>query len=191
LVQGMEAGQVKAALVMCTNPAQSLPAVDRYRKAMEKCFLVVAEIFEDSETAQVADVLLPAALWVEKEGVLGQGERRYQLVEKLLEPPAQCRSDLQILCDLADRLGHGSLIKARTPKDVWDEWRQFSTASYYNFSGMTYDRLKRERGLQWPCPDENHPGTPRRYVEGSDPYVPAGAGFRFYGQHDGRAVVLL
>jgi nitrate reductase NapA len=191
LFRAMESGQVKAALVMCTNPAQSLPAADRYRKAMEKCFLAVAEIFEDSETAQAADVLLPAALWIEKEGVLGQGERRYQLVEKLLDPPGQCRSDLHILCNLADRLGHGKLIAARSPKDVWDEWRLFSASSYYNFAGMTYDRLKRERGLQWPCPDESHPGTPRRYVEGSDPFVPAGAGVKFYGQPDGRAVIPL
>ena len=131
----MEEGKVKAALVMCTNPAQSLPAANRYRSAMEKCFLAVAEIFEDSETAQLADVLLPAALWVEKEGVYGQGERRYQLVEKLLDPPGQCRSDLQILVDLADRLGHGQLIKARTPEEVWDECRQFSAQQLLQLRG--------------------------------------------------------
>src|SRR5205085_2263739 len=110
------------------------------------------------------------------EGVLGQGERRYQLVEQLLDPPGECRSDLQILVDLADRLGHGELIKARAPDEVWDEWRKFSAHSSYNFRGMTRERLKKERGLQWPCPDENHPGTPRRYVEGSDPFVTKGAG---------------
>jgi nitrate reductase NapA len=189
LFRAMEAGNVKAALVMCTNPAQSMPAVDRYRAAMKKCFLVVAETFADSETAKLADVLLPAALWVEKEGVLGQGERRYQIMEKLLDPPGQARSDLAILGDFADRLGHRELIKARTPQEVWDEYREFSAHSYYNFKGMTYDRLKREHGIQWPCPDESHPGTPRRYVEGSDPFVPAGAGIKFYGQLDGRAVV--
>jgi len=191
LFRAMEDGRVKAVLVMCTNPAQSLPAADRYRAAMEKCFLAVAEIFEDSETAQLADVLLPAALWVEKEGVVGQGERRYQLIEKLLEPPAQARSDLQILVDLADRLGHGALIKSRAPKDVWNEWRLFSESSLYNFKGMTYERLKKERGLQWPCPDETHPGTVRRYVEGSDPLVSRGAGIEFYGQPDKKAVVFL
>lgn len=191
MFQAMEADQVKAALVMCTNPGQSLPAAERYQAAMEKCFLVVAEICEDSETAQRADVLLPAALWVEKEGVLGQGERRYQLVEKLIDPPGDCRSDLQILCGLADKMGYGDLIKARTPQDVWDEWRQFSAASQYNFSGMTYERLRTERGIQWPCPTESHPGTPRRYVEGVDPFVPAGKGIYFYGQKDGRAVILL
>lgn len=191
LFRSMEEATVKAALVMCTNPAQSLPSSERYRAAMEKCFLVVSEIFEDSETAQVADVLLPAALWVEKEGVLGQSERRYQLVEKLLDPPGQARSDLQILVDLADRLGHKDLIKARTPEDVWNEWRQFSKNSKYNFSGITYNRLKKERGLQWPCPDETHPGTPRRYVEGIDSLAHKDSGIDFYGQPDKRAIVFL
>jgi nitrate reductase NapA len=176
---------------MCTNPAQSLPAAMRYRAAMEKCFLVVAEVVQDSETAKLANVLLPAALWVEKEGVYGQGERRYQLIEKLLEPPGECRSDLQILVDLADRLEHGELIKARTPEQVWDEYRQFSASSYYNFAGMTRARLRREHGLLWPCPTESHPGTPRRYVEGIDPFVSSGAGMEFYGNSDKKAVVYL
>src|SRR6185369_7072652 len=81
--------------------------------------------------------------------------------------------------------------KARTPKDVWDEWREFSSHSYYNFKGMTYDRLRAERGLQWPCPDESHPGTVRRCGEGEDPFVTKGAGFEVYGQADKRAVVFL
>jgi len=72
----MEEGKVKAALVMCTNPAQSLPAAKRYCSAMEKCFLVVAEVVEDSETAKLANVLPPAALWVEKEGVCDRCEPR-------------------------------------------------------------------------------------------------------------------
>jgi nitrate reductase NapA len=176
---------------MCTNPAQSLPAAKRYRSAMEKCFLVVAEVVEDSETAKLANVLLPAALWVEKEGVYGQGERRYQLIEKLLEPPGQCRSDLQILVDFAERLGHGELIKAHTPEQVWDEYREFSKASYYDFAGMTRNRLRQEHGLLWPCPTETHPGTPRRYVEGVDPFVSPGAGIEFYGNPDKKAVVYL
>jgi nitrate reductase NapA len=191
LFRAMEEGKVKAALVMCTNPAQSLPAARRYRAAMEKCFLVVAEVVEDSETAKLANVLLPAALWVEKEGVYGQGERRYQLIEKLVEPPGQCRSDLQILVDLADRLGHGGLIKSRTPERVWDEYRTFSATSYYNFAGMTRDRLRQEHGLLWPCPSESHPGTPRRYVEGVDPFVAPGAGMEFYGNPDKKAIIFL
>ncbi len=71
LFRAMESGKVKTCLVMCTNPAQSMPSAERYRAAMRKCFLVVAEVVQDSETAKLADVLLPAALWVEKEGVYG------------------------------------------------------------------------------------------------------------------------
>jgi nitrate reductase NapA len=100
LFRAMEDGRVKAALIMCTNPGASLPAAGRYQSAMEKCFTVVSDAFEDSETQRHAQVVLPAALWIEKQGVTGQGERRYQLTPKLLEPPGQARSDLQILTDL-------------------------------------------------------------------------------------------
>ncbi len=191
LFRAMEDGRVKAALIMCTNPGASLPAAGRYHAAMEKCFTVVSDVVEDSETQRHAQVVLPAALWIEKEGVTGQGERRYQLTPKLLDPPGQARSDLAILVDLADRLGHGNVITARTPRAVWDEWREVSTHSLYNFKGITYDRLAKERGLQWPCPTEDHPGTARRYVEGDDPFVSKGAGIEFYGNHDKKAVVYL
>ena len=191
LFRAMEDGRVKAVLIMCTNPGTSLPAAGRYHAAMEKCFTVVSDALEDSETQRHAQVILPAALWIEKQGVTGQGERRYQLTPKLLDPPGQARSDLQILIDLAGRLGHDKLIKARTPRAVWDEWREVSSHSFYNFKGITYDRLAKERGLQWPCPTEDHPGTARRYVEGDDPFVTKGAGIEFYGNHDKKAVVYL
>jgi len=191
LFRAMEDGRVKAALIMCTNPGASLPSAARYQAAMEKCFTVVSDVVEDSETQRHAQVVLPAALWIEKEGVTGQGERRYQLTPKLLDPPGQARSDLAILVDLADRLGHGKLITARSPRAVWDEWRDVSSHSLYNFKGITYDRLAKERGLQWPCPTEDHPGTERRYVEGDDPFVSKGAGIEFYGNHDKKAVVYL
>ncbi len=190
LFRAMGDNKVKAALVMCTNPAQSLPNLEAAKKAMDKSFLVVAEIFEDTETAQLADVLLPAALWVEKEGVYGQTERRYQLIEKLLEPPGEAKSDLEILVDLAKRLGHQDLIKSQTSKEVWDEYRDVSSHSYYDFSGMTRERLSEERGIQWPCPEENHPGTKRRYIPG-DPFVKEGKDIQFYGKPNDKAVIFL
>jgi len=191
LFRAMEEGKVKAALIMATNPGQSLPNAARYREAMKKAFLVVAEIVPDSETAKLAQVLLPAALWVEKQGVYGQTERRYQLIDKLLSPPGEARSDLQILTDLAVRLGHGDLIKARTPDAVWEEVRQLSGHSKYNFAGITYARLRAQPGLQWPCPTETSPGTARRYVGGDDPLVAPGRKIDFYGQPDKRAVIYL
>ncbi|MEN7549545.1 nitrate reductase [Rapidithrix thailandica] len=190
LFKAMGEEKVKAALVMCTNPAQSMPNLAEAKKAMEKCFLVVADVFEDTETTKLADVVLPAALYLEKEGVYGQSERRYQLIEKLMDPPGQARSDFDILVDFAKRLGYGNLIQYSTPAECWEEYRNLSAASKYNFKGITRERLQKERGIQWPCPDENHPGTVRRYIQG-DPFVQEGREIQFYGKPDHRAVVFL
>ncbi|MDW7693184.1 nitrate reductase [Flammeovirgaceae bacterium SG7u.111] len=190
LFQAMYDDKVKAALVMCTNPAQSAPNADLYREGLDKCFLVVADLYETTETAKYADVLLPAAFYVEKTGVYGQTERRYHLIEKLIDPPGEARSDLSILVDLAERLGYGDLISGKTPNDAWDEWRKVSAKSKYNFEGITYERLKKERGLQWPCPTEDHPGTVRRYMKG-DPFVTEGKEIDFYGKPDHKARVFL
>jgi nitrate reductase NapA len=190
LFAALETGQVKCLLNMCTNPGQSMPNLARYDRALAQAFVVVADAFADTLTMRHADVVLPTALWIEKEGVYGQSERRYQLIEKLLEPPAEARSDLWILVELAKRLGHGDLIRAHTPAEVWEEYRALSSHSKYNFAGMTRERLRQAHGLQWPCPDEQHPGTVRRYVQG-DPFVSAGRALEFYGFHDGRAKVHL
>lgn len=190
LFQAMGRGEVKCVLNMCSNPGQSLPNLGVYAQGMERSFFVVADAFEDTRSIHYADVVLPAALWIEKEGVFGQSERRYQLVEKLLEPPGEARADLDILVDLAERLGLGNVISAKTSAAVWNEYRKLSSHSKYNFSGMTRARLREHRGLQWPCPDEQHPGTARRYIPG-DPFVPAGKEHYFYGKPDGRAVVHL
>lgn len=191
LFDAMNRGDVKCCLVMCTNPGQTLPNVEAYRHGMEKAFLVVVDAFHPTETTKFADVVLPAALWVEKEGVTGNAERRYHLYPKLVDPPGEARSDLEILVELADRLGHGELISAKTPRDIWDEWRKISAHSQYNFEGITYERLEKERGLLWPCPTETHPGTKRRYVPGQDPMATGTGRFDFYGKPDGRATVWL
>jgi nitrate reductase NapA len=190
LFKAMNEGKVKVMLNMCTNPAQSLPNRDQYLPGMEQTFMVVAETYRDTATAQYADVLLPAALYIEKEGTYGQTERRYQIIQKLQEPYGQSRSDLWILVDLAERLGHGDLISAKTSAEVWEEYRHFSAHSAYNFEGITRERMIEQPGIQWPCPDVNHPGTVRRYVPG-DPFVPEGKEHHFYGYEDGKAVVFL
>ncbi|MFQ5597824.1 MAG: molybdopterin oxidoreductase family protein [Nitrospiria bacterium] len=191
LFKAMGDGRVGAALIMGSNPMQTLPNVTAFRDKAKDCFVCVSEAFEDARTLEIADVALPAALWVEKEGVFGQTERRYQLLEKLVDSPGETRSDLDILVDLAKRLKLDHIITAQSPEAVWNEWRQFSAGSKYDFSGMTYTRLKKERGLQWPCPSEDHPGTKRRFVGGDDPLVPHGKRIAFYGKADEKAVVFL
>jgi nitrate reductase NapA len=180
---------------MCTNPAQSLPSVDRYRAALRRpgAFVVVTEAFHPTATSALADVVLPAALWAEKEGVYGCGERRYQLLQQAVPPAGEARPDLEILCELARRLGHGDLLPWRTPAEVWDELRRVAQGTAYDFHGMTRERLRAAPGLLWPLPAEGHPGTARRYVRGEDPLVPADAPDRiqFYGRPDHRAVIWL
>jgi nitrate reductase (cytochrome) len=195
LFRAMEEGKLKVLYVMCTNPGQSLPNVDRYRKAMQTkgSFLVVAEAFHPTRTSELADVVLPAALWAEKEGVYACSERRYQLLSQAVKPLGEARPDFEILCDLGRRLGHGALVPFKNPDEIWDEILTLAKGTVYDFSGMTRQRLRDAHGLFWPMPTENHPGTKLRYVKGEDPLVPADhpTRMKFYGRPDGKAVVWL
>jgi|TARA_B100001971_G_C18243928_1_gene572852 nitrate reductase NapA len=183
-------GRVRAVLIMGTNPMQTIPDLNRVEKGADS-FITVVEPFADARTLEIADVVLPAALWIEKQGVYGQTERRYQLLEKLLTPPGEARSDFEILVDLAQRLNLDRIITAHTPEAAWKEWSEFSASSKYNFKGITYPRLRKERGLQWPCPTETHLGTKRRFVGGDDPLVTPGKAIEFYGQPDKKARIFL
>jgi nitrate reductase (cytochrome) len=193
LFRALDDGKLKCLYVMCTNPGQSLPNLERYRRAMrrEGAFVVVTEAFHPTRTSELADVVLPAALWAEKEGVYGCTERRYHLLERSLTPAGEARPDFEILCDLGRRLGHGDLVPFETPADAWTEILAVAKGTPYDFSGMTRERLRRSHGLLWPLPAEGHPGTKRRYVRGDDPLVPAEHPHRikFYGRPDARAVV--
>ena len=195
MFRALGAGDVKCLYVMCTNPGQSLPNVNRYREAMERedVFMVVAEAYHPTRTTELADVVLPAALWAEKEGVYGCSERRYQLLDQAVEPLGEARPDFQILCDLGRRLGYGDLLPFNSPADVWEEILKLCKGTPYDFTGMTRERLRAAHGLLWPLPEEGHPGTKRRYVRGEDPLVPADHPHRmkFYGRPDSKAVVWL
>jgi nitrate reductase NapA len=195
LFQALEKGDLKVLYVMTTNPLQSLPNADRYRKAIEarRGFVVVAEAYHPTRTSELADVVLPSALWAEKEGVYGCAERRYQLLEQAVKPAGEARSDLQILCELARRLGHGQLLPWKAPAEAWAEILTLARGTAYDFTGMTREALAASHGLLWPLPSPGHPGTKRRYVRGDDPFVPADhpARIKFYGRPSGKAVVWL
>jgi nitrate reductase NapA len=193
LFRALEDGKLKCLYVMCTNPGQSLPNLERYRKALrrEGAFVVVSEAFHPTRTSELADVVLPAALWAEKEGVYGCTERRYQLLDRAVPPRGEARPDFDVLCELARRLGHEKLVPFRTPEEAWAEILTLAKGTAYDFSGMTRARLREAHGLLWPLPAAGHPGTKRRYVRGEDPLVPADhpRRLKFYGRPDGRAVV--
>lgn len=155
MFDAMERGELRALYVMGENPAQSEADAGRARRLLGGLDLLVVQDIVLTRTAEMADVVLPAAAsWVETDGTVTSSERRVQRVRKALEPPGEARDDLAILSDLAVRMGAG--WGRPGAEEVWDELREVSELH----RGMSYARLEREGGLQWPCPDESHPGTP-------------------------------
>jgi len=194
LFNALGEGKIKAMLMLCTNPAHSLPNVNEYRKAMshKNKFIALIETFSDAETVKYADVVFPPAFWCEREGVYGCSERRYSLITQAIEPPGQCRPSVNIMVDLAKRIGvDPKLVPYKNSADVWDEWREVARPTPYNFYGMTRERMRKASGINWPCPTEDHPGTKIRYVRGKDPNIPKDYKnkYHFYGKPDGRAVI--
>ena len=146
--------KIKALYVMGENPALSDADLHHVIKALEKVeFLVVQDIFL-TETAALADVVLPAAAFAEKQGTFTNIERRVQMVRPAVKPPGEAKADWLILTELASRLG--MKWRYETPEDIFKEIAAL-TPSY---AGIGYRRLEEEGGLQWPCPDSGHPGTP-------------------------------
>ncbi len=206
MFDAMKEGDIKAMLVLTTNPGQSLPDLTPYREAMasKDSFMVVLDAYP-TRTTELADVVLPAGMWSEKEGVFGMSERRYQLMEELLTPPGEAKPDLDILMDFAARLEERGVVpkgyiadKFETSADVWEEIQLASKDTPYDFMGITRDRLHAERGVRWPAPTEDHPGTSRRYVKGEDPMLDAGpwaddtlaeGDVKFYAKPEGKAVI--
>jgi len=148
---------IKALYVMGENPVLSDPDSNHVVKALEKLeFLVVQDIFL-TETAALADVVLPAASFAEKDGTFTNTERRVQRVRKAIEPPGEAKADWEILSAVAAAMGYP--MSYASAADIFNEMRAL-TPSY---AGIGYERLERG-GLQWPCPNEEHPGTPYLHV---------------------------
>lgn len=154
MFDAIERGELRSLFVIGENPAQSEADLARTRRLLaELDFLLVQDIFM-TKTAEMADVVLPAAVgWAESEGTVTSSERRVQRVRRALEPPGEARDDLEILTMLASRLGHD--WGNPTAELLWDELRELSPMH----AGMSYERLDELSGIQWPCVDEQDPGT--------------------------------
>ena len=154
MFDAMERGELTALYVIGENPAASEADATRIKRLLGSLdTLIVQDIFM-TQTAQMADVVLPAAVAaIESEGTVTNSERRVQRVRKALDPPGDARDDIWILTQLARRLGFdwGEV----TPRSAWDELRSLSPMH----AGMSYERLEALGGIQWPCPSEDHPGT--------------------------------
>jgi len=154
MFEAMERDELRAVYVIGENPVASEADSRRAKHLLEtRDCLIVQDIFL-TQTAEIADVVLPAsASWAESEGTVTSSERRVQRVRRALDPPGDARDDIWIIAQLARRLGFdwGDLA----PEAAWDELRSLSPIH----AGMSYERLEALEGIQWPCPDESHPGT--------------------------------
>ena len=151
-------GDLKAIYIIGENPMISDPNINHTRESLENLeFLVVQDIFM-TETAELADVVLPSASFAEKDGTFTNTERKVQRVRKALNPPGKAMDDWEIICEISRRMGYP--MKYKDPGEIMDEISQV-TPSY---RGINYDRIE-DDGLHWPCPNTDHPGTPCLHVD--------------------------
>ncbi len=146
-------GKVRGVYIMGENTVVSDPNTNHAQAALEATdFIVVQDIFM-TDTAKLADVILPAATFAESDGTFANSERRVQRVRPAIKPVGESRPDVDILLDLMSRFKIAQNLHSAS--DVWDEMRSLTPL----FGGISYDRLDTEGGIQWPCPTEDHPGT--------------------------------
>lgn len=190
MYRAIDRGDLKCLWIQCTNPFQSIPNLSRYRKAAQarKAFIVVSDIYPTRST-EVADVILPSASWVEKEGVFGNTERRTQHWFKMIEPPGEAKEDTWQLIELAKRLGHGNLFpysQKNFHKEMWEEYRKFTIGTGKDLA--PYETYFKVRGLRWPV-KSNGQETRWRYTDADDPYVKKGEGIKFYKAAGNKATI--
>jgi anaerobic selenocysteine-containing dehydrogenase len=167
-----EEGTLRMLWVTATNPAVSLPELARIRTILgqERLFLVVQDIFL-TETAELADVVLPAAAWAEKTGTFTNADRTVHISDKAVEPPGDARPDLDIFLDYAQRMDFRDrdgqpLPPWRTAEEAFEAWKRCSAGRPCDYTGLSYSALRGGSGIQWPCNADNPGGTERLYAEG-------------------------
>ena len=165
MFEALHTGKLKAIWIVCTNPVVSLPNSLQVEKALENAnFVVVQDISYNSETTKYADLLLPAAGWLEKEGTMTNSERRISYLEKAVEPPGEALPDAEIIAKFAQKMGFDG-FDYENSSEIFDEHCLLTKGTNIDISGLSYDRLKTEGSMQWPVPTKEHKGTPRLFTD--------------------------
>jgi anaerobic selenocysteine-containing dehydrogenase len=162
ILEGIDRGEIRGLWIVCTNPAHSWIHQDEARKRLAKLdYLVVQDIYANTETAQLADLVLPAAGWGEKEGTFINSERRWSAIRRVSPAPGEALADFFIFRLVAERWGCGEMFRRwQNPEDVFHLLRDLSRGQPCDISGISgYSMLTRSGGIQWPCP-ETHDATP-------------------------------
>ncbi|WPP52865.1 nitrate reductase [Catalinimonas niigatensis] len=165
MFDALREGKMKAVWIICTNPLVSLPDARKIEEALQKAsFVVVQDISNRSDTVAYADLVLPAAGWLEKEGTMTNSERRISYLEKVIEAPGEALPDAEILIRFAQKMGfHG--FDYASMAEVYAEHCALTKGTNIDISGLDYEVLKDKGTMQWPVPQKGHPGTPRLFED--------------------------
>ena len=177
MMEKIDEGEIKGMIVMGSNPIVSNPNANFVKKAIKKLdFLVAIDMFI-SETAELADLILPTSSYLEDEGTMTNLEGRVTLRQASMPCPGEVKHDWEILTEIAAVLGKEEYFPYTCAEDIFNELRVASRGGLADYYGITYDRLKQEGGILWPCPDLTHPGTERLFEEA-------------FAHHDHKAVMI-
>jgi len=181
----IDRGEIRGLLSICFNPKVSLPDNGFIARCMEKLEFYVAIDFFLNETAQHADIVLPGSLQEEDEGVVTQIEGRVIKINKAVDPPADAKQDWRIIQDIAKALERERGFTFSSPREIFNELRIASKGGIADYSGITYEKIEKQYGVFWPCPSDDHPGTPRLFEPGSSNPIAKGSGLFYFS--DGKA----
>jgi assimilatory nitrate reductase catalytic subunit len=165
IIEAIDRGEIKGLLSICFNPLVSLPNNNLVRRALDKLEYYAAIDFFLNETARHANLVLPGSLHEEEEGTVTTAEGRVVRIRKAVNPPANARSDTSILLEIARRLGAGNHFTYNSSEEIFNELRVASKGGTADYFGITYQKIEDNMGVFWPCPSEDHPGTPRLWED--------------------------
>lgn len=173
MFDALRSGKMKAIWIICTNPVVSLPNSAMVEEALEQAkFVIVQDISRNSETVDYADLVLPAAGYLEKEGTMTNSDRRISYLEKVVEPPGEALPDAEILCRFARKMGYDG-FNFDNAAEIYDEHCRLTKGTNIDISGLSYEYLKQNGTVQWPFPEGAQEGT-RRLFTNHQFYTPNG-----------------
>lgn len=171
IIEAAVGKKIRALWVIATNPIVSFPNLDVLKQGLETLdFLVVQDGFHPTPTSELADLVLPAAIWGEKEGTYTNSERRVSKVNRAVDPPGEAKSDFEVFLAIAEKLGcREELFAGWTgPRDAFEEWKHVSKGRLCDYSGLTYELIEQHNGIQWPYSDgSSEVKTTRLYEDGN------------------------
>ena len=165
MFQKMREGEIRGLLSICNNVMVSLPDINDVRRSLEGLDFYICIDFFMSEGARYADVVLPGSAWSEDEGVTCNSEGRVVKINKANNPPGEARADWWIIKEIARRMGRERYFTFNSPREMFDELRVASRGGNADYYGITWEKIEQNNGIFWPCPTEDHPGTPRLFED--------------------------